>query len=142
MAVSISKQLMVEATMENMEQVIGLVEEILDDAECPMKIRMKIVVCVEELYVNVVNYAYGDKVGLCTLEVEAGEQNEKGYVRITLRDGGIPFDPLSREEPDISLSADDREIGGLGIFMVKKIMDRVEYTYKMNENILTMEKNW
>ena len=71
----------------------------------------------------------------------AGTENA-GYVRITLRDGGVPFNPLEKEDPDISLSAEERQIGGLGILMVKKIMDTVTYEYKDGQNVVTMEKRW
>ncbi len=142
MAASSIKSITVEATLNHMEQVIGFVEEKLNEIGCPMKVSMKILVCVEELYVNIVNYAYGGEAGPCTLEIETGEPDEKGYVRIILHDCGVPFDPLSGEEPDISLSADDREIGGLGIFMVKNIMDKISYSYENKKNILTMEKSW
>lgn len=142
MAASSINRLTVEAAIGNMEQVTGIIEEQLDAAGCPMKIIMKILVCVEEAYVNIANYAYGESKGLCTVEIETGSKDETSYVRIQLRDSGKPFNPLEQEDPDITLSADDREIGGLGIFMVKNIMDKVDYTYEVNENILTMEKTW
>lgn len=137
-----TKLLTVDATMDNMDKVISLVEENLDMAGCPMKITMKIMVCVEEAYVNIVNYAYGGQNGKCTIELQTESGDEKGYAKIVLRDGGIPFNPLIKEEPDINLSAEERNIGGLGIYMVKNIMDRVDYAYEGKENILTMEKGW
>ena len=73
------------------------------------------------------------------MRVEVSE--EPVTVMITFVDHGIPYDPLAKEDPDIKLPADEREVGGLGIFMTKKIMDDVTYTYKDGKNILTLKKN-
>lgn len=134
----ISKELTIDANLENLDNVLQLVEGSLEIAECPMKVIMQIAVCVEEVFVNVANYAYGDKQGDCTITVEIQDNNAK----ITLIDRGLPFNPLAKEDPDITLSADERQIGGLGIFMVKKSMDKVFYSNDDGNNIFIMEKSW
>lgn len=136
------KTITVDATMEQLDTVIGWVEAYLTDCACPMKLSMKILVCVEELYVNVVNYAYGSQTGSCTMELAQIQDAEACEVMLQIRDSGTPFNPFEREDPDITLSADEREIGGLGIYMVKNIMDTVSYEYKQQENIVTMKKKW
>ena len=125
------KLITVEASMENLDKITSFVEAFLDDYACPMK-----------LYANVVNYAYGSRGGNCTIELEGKAYETEHEVCICMRDQGVPFDPFAKEDPDITLSADEREIGGLGIYMVKTIMDIVSYEYKQQENIVTMIKKW
>ena len=127
------KLITVEASMENLDKITSFVEAFLDDYACPMKIA---------LYANVVNYAYGSRGGNCTIELEGKAYETEHEVCICMRDQGVPFDPFAKEDPDITLSADEREIGGLGIYMVKTIMDIVSYEYKQQENIVTMIKKW
>lgn len=91
-----------------------------------------------QAFVNVANYAYGAGTGPVTLSTMA--KKETGTLTVSLTDNGTPFNPLEREDPDLSLPAEEREIGGLGIFMVKKNMDEVGYDYKNGQNILTMRK--
>ncbi len=134
----ISKELTVDANLEKLDNVMQFVEDALEDAECPMKTIMQIAVCVEEVFVNVASYAYGEEQGYCTLELDVGNNN----IKIKIADKGIKFNPLEKADPDITLSADERQIGGLGIFMVKKTMDKVSYYNEAGENILIMEKSW
>lgn len=136
------KAITVEASMEYLDKVTSFVEAFLEDYACPIKIAMKILLCVEELYANVVNYAYGSKDGSCTIELEGKAYETENEVCICMRDQGVPFDPFAKEDPDITLSVDEREIGGLGIYMVKNIMDTVSYEYKQQENIVTITKKW
>ncbi len=135
------KELNVKATLENLHTVLGFIEENLELVECPMKIAMKIVVCVEELYVNVASYAYEGVSGDCRLELVVDDATPN-RVNITILDEGKPFNPLEKEDPDTTLDADEREIGGLGIFMVKNIMDTISYERKGENNIIIMEKSW
>ena len=107
-----------------------------------MKIAMQVLVAIEEIYVNIANYAYGEKVGRCKVIIDVKDNDGKTTAIISLRDSGIEFDPLGRADPDITLSAEERQIGGLGIYMVKKSMDKVTYQYINGENILTVEKSW
>lgn len=126
------------AKTESLDDAIAFVEETLETLDCPMKATMQITVCVEEMFMNVANYAYGDGEGEVALALES---NGRG-VAITLTDRGMPFDPLAKSDPDVTLSAEERDIGGLGIFMVKKSMDEVAYRRENDQNIFTMTKNW
>ncbi|MBQ1507876.1 MAG: anti-sigma factor antagonist [Erysipelotrichaceae bacterium] len=131
-------ELFIEALVENLPEVQAFVEERLNRAGCPMKAQMQISLAVEEIFVNIANYAYLPGKGNATVRVEISE--DPVMVTITFIDHGIPYDPLAKEDPDVSLSAEEREVGGLGIFMTKKIMDDVSYTYKDGQNILTLKK--
>ena len=123
---------------ENLNDVLGFVEETLEAFECPMKTQMAICVAIEEVFVNVARYAYPNAEGDMTLHIGFDEQ--KHVVTFRMADKGVPFDPLKKPDPDITLSAEEREIGGLGIFITKKTMDTVTYAYENGENILTMTK--
>ncbi len=136
-----NNEITLKASMDNLDKALGFVEEQLEEAGCPMKISMKIAVCVEELFVNIVNYAYDGEEGECQLAVEIDE-NQPHKVRLTLSDSGKSFNPLEKEDPDTTLDAEERDIGGLGIFMVKNIMDTISYERKDENNIIIMEKNW
>lgn len=130
--------LTVEATDENLDRVIGFVEEALEQYDCPMKAMMQVDLCVEEIYVNIAHYAYAPEVGPATIQVDV--EPEPLSVTITFVDQGIPYDPLAKEDPDVTLSAEERRIGGLGVFLVKKNMDDVKYEYKDGSNVLTISK--
>ena len=136
-----NKEINVEATMDNLDTVLGFIEENLELADCPMKIAMKIAVCVEELFVNVVNYAYEGFVGKCKITFDALDDDENKVV-ISISDQGKEFNPLEKADPDTTLDADEREIGGLGIFMVKNIMNHIYYERSGENNIIIMEKSW
>ena len=129
-------ELTVEAKLDNLQQVISFVDEHLEEMGCPMKTQLQIDVAVEEAYVNVASYAYTPGTGPVTLKVEKSASE----IRITFLDSGVPFNPLEKEDPDVSLPASERQIGGLGIFMVKKSMDNVQYAYLDGKNILTLTK--
>ena len=116
----------------------GLTEQILEKHECPMKIQTAVCVAIEEVFVNVAHYAYGESQG--DVKFEIAFDKETRNVTFRMADKGIPFNPLNKPEPDITLSAEEREIGGLGIFITKKTMDLVTYAYENGENILTMIK--
>ena len=126
----------VQATTENLDTVIGFVDEFLEELGCSMKTQMQIDLCVEEMYINIANYAYGDDIGEAEIEVS----ENCGEVSITMKDRGVPYNPLEKPDPDTTLSAEERQVGGLGIFIVKKIMDTVLYEYKDGQNIFTMTK--
>jgi anti-sigma regulatory factor (Ser/Thr protein kinase) len=126
------------AKIEALSDVLGFVDRMLELYECPMKSQTAICVAIEEVFVNVAHYAYGDGDGDMTLGI--GFDKESREVTFRMTDKGTPFDPLKKPDPDITLSAEDREIGGLGIFITKKTMDTVTYAYENGENILTMIK--
>lgn len=131
-------ELNVEAKTENLDQVLAFVDSHLEEKGCAMKVQMQLDVAVEELFVNIAQYAYHPDVGVATIRVEV--QEEPLAVIITFIDNGVPYDPLAKEEPDITLSAEERQIGGLGIYMVKKSMDDISYEYKNGQNILRIKK--
>lgn len=133
------KELTIEATVRNIPDVTAFVDEELEALDCPMKAKFQIDVAIDELFGNIAFYAYHPHTGPVTVRVET-EEAPKAVV-ITFIDRGIPYDPLSGEEPDITLSADQRKIGGLGIFLVKKTMDDMNYEYKDGQNILKIRKN-
>lgn len=132
------RELTIEATVENLEKVTAFVNEELEKLDCPMKIQAQINVAVDELFSNIAHYAYAPRTGSAVVLVEVKESPLE--VVITFIDRGIPYDPLKSKEPDVTLSAEDREIGGLGIFLVKKVMDDVTYEYRDGQNILRIRK--
>ena len=127
-----------DAAVDQLDEVVAFVTDQLDQLDCPPKHRIQIEVAVEELFVNIASYAYRPGTGTADVTVEAFDNPKT--VEITFKDSGVPYDPLAKQDPDISLSADDRQIGGLGIFMVKKTMDDMRYEYKDNQNVLTIRK--
>ena len=132
------KELTIAATIENIETVTDFVNEQLEAYDCPMKAQMQIDFAIDELFGNIAHYAYNPEIGSATVRVEVIE--DPLSVVITFIDNGIPYDPLKKEDPNTTLSADEREIGGLGIFMVKKTMDDIIYEYKDGQNRLTIVK--
>ena len=132
------KDITVNATLDNLEAVQDFVREELESQGCSMKVMMQIEIAVEEIYVNIVHYAYNPEIGKATIRCEVTDNPMQ--VIIQFLDSGVPFDPLAKEDADITLSAEDREIGGLGIFMVKQSMDEVNYEYKEGKNVLTIRK--
>ena len=133
------KELNVAATVENIEVVTDFVNEQLEAFDCPMKAQMQIDIAIDELFGNIAHYAYNPEVGDATVRVEVVE--DPLAVIITFIDKGVPYDPLAKADPNTALSAEEREIGGLGIFMVKKTMDDITYEYKDGQNILKIKKN-
>lgn len=131
-------ELTLEAKVENLDDVLAFVDTVLEELNCSPKAQMQIDVAVEELYVNIASYAYPDGTGMATIRVE--KQTEPLGVAITFIDSGVPYDPLAKKDPDITLSAEERQIGGLGIYMAKKSMDSIEYKYADGHNILTIKK--
>ena len=99
---------------------------------------MQITVAVEEIFVNIAHYAYSPETGEARVLCEARE--DPLSMSITFLDAGRKFNPLENEEPDTALSAEERDIGGLGIFLTKKFMDNVEYSYEDGKNIFKMQK--
>ena len=126
------------AKTESLNDVLGFVEETLERFACPIKIQTAVCVAIEEVFVNVAHYAYPETGGDMTLHIGFDEDSRTITFRMT--DKGIPFDPLQKPDPDITLSAEARDIGGLGIFIAKKTMDSLSYAYENGENILTMLK--
>jgi anti-sigma regulatory factor (Ser/Thr protein kinase) len=133
------KELRIDAKTENLEQVLAFLDAELESIDCPMKEQMQLDVAVEEIFVNIASYAYQPGEGDALIELEKLEGPDR--VAVTFIDSGVPYDPLAKEDPDVTLSAEERQIGGLGIYMVKKSMDEMTYEYKDNKNILKIVKN-
>lgn len=133
-----SRELKVKAVLESVAAVTDFVDAELEAAACPMKIQMQVDVVIDELVSNVANYAYPEETGDLTIQIAVNE-DPKEFI-MTLIDSGIPYNPLEKEDPDINASVEDRPIGGLGIFMVKKMMDDMKYQYLDGKNILTVRK--
>lgn len=131
-------ELTLEAIIDNIPKVTEFVDKKLEAFDCPLKIQMQIDVAIDELFSNIAKFAYRPEVGPATVKVEV--EQEPLSVIITFIDKGKPYDPLSQGDPDVTLSAEEREIGGLGIYLVKKTMDDVNYEYKDGQNILTIKK--
>ena len=134
------KRITVKATIENVQKVTDFVNEELESLGCSMKAQMQIDIAIDELFGNIANYAYGTGEGTATVEVH-GRLEEPAQVWITFKDQGVPYNPLAKDDPDVTLSVEERQIGGLGIFLVKKTMDDISYEYRDGKNILTIKKN-
>ena len=132
------KELTIAATVENIEVVTDFVNQQLEELACPMKAQMQIDIAIDELFSNIAHYSYNPEIGQATVRIEVMENPLA--VSITFIDNGMPFDPLSKEDPDLTLSAEERQIGGLGIYMVKESMDEIIYEYKGGQNILSIKK--
>ncbi len=130
--------LTVKAELNNLSEVQSFIDERLESAGCSMKAQIQIDVAVEEIYVNICHYAYKDK-GV-NGDAAIRMRIDDGVAEIVFEDSGIPYDPLSNKEPDVTLPADKREIGGLGIFITRKTMDEVKYKYIDGKNQLTLCK--
>lgn len=129
------------ARKEELNELLALIEENLETAGCPMKSQTAVLVSIEEIFVNIASYAFpDDENGEAEFVLDIDDAARR--VSLTLKDDGIPFNPLAAAAPDLSLSAEERRIGGLGIFMVKKMMDEVHYQYSGGFNITTMIKNF
>ena len=128
----------VDATVDNLNKVLAFIDEQLEANNCPMRVMLEIDVAAEEIFVNVASYAYTSGIGSVAIEVNFEEKPKAVAIRFI--DSGIPYNPLEKEDPDVTLPAEKRGIGGLGVFMVKKSMDEVAYEYKDGKNHLTIRK--
>ena len=132
------REITVDATIENITEVTAFVDKQLEAFDCPMKVQMQIDIAIDELFSNIAHYAYKPEVGKATVRVEFDEEPRAAVV--TFVDRGVPYDPLAKKDPDVTLSAEERKIGGLGIYLVKKSMDDMFYEYKDGQNMLTIKK--
>ncbi|MBQ7057882.1 MAG: ATP-binding protein [Firmicutes bacterium] len=131
------KELTVEARLENLEKVIGFISQNLEEAGGSPAIEIQVHLAVEEIFVNVASYAYEPETGPVT--VQCGLSGTDRFV-IVFIDQGVPYDPLAKEDPDVTLEIEERQIGGLGIFLAKQYMEEMSYRYENGSNILTMIK--
>ena len=132
------EKITVDAVVENLQTVIDFATEKLEARDCPMKASMQLELVVEEIFVNIASYAYHPEIGAATFCMEF-EENPSA-VKMTFIDGGKPYNPLEKDDPDTTLELEDRDIGGLGIFLVKKNVDEISYEYADGKNILRMKK--
>ena len=132
------KQMTLPAKRRNIPLIIDFVNRELESMGCSRKTEAQIDIAIDELYSNIANYGYEEDDGQVTVTLDT--DTVPRTVTISFTDEGKPFNPLERADPDITLSAKDRKIGGLGIYMVKKSMDDVLYEYKDGKNILTIRK--
>ena len=133
-----AKKMTIDAKIENLNDVLAFVDAELEAKDCSPKAQMQLDIAVEEIFVNIAHYAYAPETG--TADITVDTEKEPGNVIITFVDSGIPYDPLAKPDPDVTLSAEERQIGGLGIFMVKNTMDDMQYEYKDGHNVLTIKK--
>ena len=126
------------AAVENIGKITAFVEGKLEERDCPLKKTMEISMAVDEIMANVAMYAYAPGTGDVT--VQFGFEEASRTASVTFIDGGVAFDPLAKEDPDVTLPAEQRKIGGLGIFLVKKTMDEVTYKREDEKNVLCIRK--
>ncbi len=131
-------EFVIEAKVENLDEVLAFIDERLENAGCSMKVQTQIDIAVEEIFVNIASYAYAPGVGNADIGFMIDGEPSMAVIRFT--DKGTPYNPLEKADPDITLPAEERPIGGLGIYMVKKSMDEVEYEYKDGCNVFTIKK--
>ena len=132
------KIITVPAEAAALETVNAFIQEKLESINCPKRAKMQMMLAVEEIFVNISSYAYHPEVGQAEVGVDI--DGDPPTVTIRFLDQGRPFNPLEKPDADITLSAQEREIGGLGILLVKKIMDQVDYAYENGKNILIIKK--
>lgn len=131
-------ELTVSATLENLDQVTEFINEQMEENGCSMKLQTQVDLAVEEIYVNIARYAYRPADGSATIRCEVG--GDPLQIIIAFLDSGKPYNPLEKDDPDVTLSAEERDMGGLGIFMVKNLVDEIKYEYRDGRNILTIQK--
>ncbi len=134
------KELNLIASDDTLYTVLGEVRESLESGGAEENQIIPILIAVEEVYVNIAHYAYAGKPGEAKVSIDIIPEPRK--IWIEFRDRGTPYNPLAKEDPDINLSAAERKIGGLGIYMVKHMMDNVRYEYTDGQNVLTAEKGF
>lgn len=132
------QEMTLPAAIENIPKVTAWIDAQLEQLDCSMKAQMQLDVAIDEVYSNIARYAYPDQPGSATVQMDFDEASRQ--FSITFLDQGVPFDPLRQSDPDTSLKVEERGIGGLGIFLVKKTMDEVTYQYKDGKNILCLKK--
>ena len=133
-------ELSIEATIENLEKVEEFIDENLDKCNFSTKRMNQIKISVEEIYVNIAHYAYSPNTGMAKISVDINQDDK--YMEIVFIDQGKPYNTLENKDPDVKLKLSERQMGGLGIYMTKKLMDDISYEYSHGKNILTLKNNW
>ena len=134
------EELVIEAVVDNLDAVNSFVHKSIEQFEVAKRTLMQIDLIVEEIFVNVASYAYAPNTGSVKILIEAKEEPHT-VVSLTFIDSGVPYNPLERSDPDINLSADDRQIGGLGIFLTKNLVDNISYQFVDGQNVLQLTKS-
>lgn len=134
------KEITLSAIVSNVEKVTSLINEELERVGCPISIQSQIDIAIDELFSNIANYAYNPNIGDATIKYDVTSDGHSAT--IVFVDSGKPYNPLKKDDPNVKADINDRGIGGLGIFMVKKSMDDITYEYKDNKNILTIKKHF
>jgi anti-sigma regulatory factor (Ser/Thr protein kinase) len=129
-----SKSITVQASTESLDEVLAFVETVAEDM--PFKLQNQLAIAAEEIFVNIANYAY-EAGGEAVITAESDDEK----LVLTFEDKGTPYNPLQKDDPDTSATAEEREIGGLGIFMIKKLTDGIEYEHAGGKNILKISKS-
>lgn len=129
------KEIYLDAVNDNLDVVLEFVNTELKAHGCDMKVQTQINIAIEEIFVNIANYAYKPEIGGVKIRVAVGDETV-----IEFEDKGVPYNPLERNDPDIHKPLEEREVGGMGIFMVKNFMDSIEYKNVDSKNILTIRK--
>ena len=131
-------ELTLKAVIESIPAATAFIDEQLEALDCAMRAQMQIDVAIDELFCNIARYAYDGGDGEATVKFDFDPSDRTAM--ITFEDSGKPFDPLQKADPDVTLAAEDRAIGGLGIFLVKKTMDAMAYRRENDQNMLTIHK--
>lgn len=134
------KEIELDAVVDNLPELTTFVESYAESLDCPVKVMMQLDVAIDEIFSNITHYAYPDKSGKVKVSIDCLENPKR--MKLMFEDEGIRYNPLEKEDPDINISAEERQIGGLGIYIVKKTMDSMEYSYENGRNILTIIKNY
>ena len=132
------QELKVKASQSTLDTVLDCIKDYLTENGCPEELKTIISIAAEEIYINIAHYAYGGIEGEAEVEMDVHPDPE--CYRLTFRDWGKPFNPLDEDAPDFDLPVEERPVGGLGIYMVREMMDKVEYRYENGQNILVLEK--
>jgi len=130
-------ELGVPAKIESWARVRDFLESYLEKRDCTPREQTQVLIAAEEIFINIASYAYEGEGGSAVVRLKLEQGN---VLSLQFEDGGKPYNPLENEDPDIALSAEEREVGGLGIYLVKKSMDNVTYQYVDGKNCLTLVK--
>lgn len=132
-------QIELESKLESLDTLNDFVHQIIQNSPCTEQQQIQIDLVVEELFVNIVNYAYPDSMGM--VQVECKLSGDAGQVIIQFKDQGIEFNPLAKKEIDVHDRFERRPVGGLGIYLAKKYTNSIEYERADGSNVLTIMKN-
>ena len=136
---AILKEITMDAIMGNLDDALTFIDDYLDEFGCSAKSKMQVDLAAEEIFVNIAQYSYSSGIGNVTIRIGLSEDHSQ--VSITFIDSGIPYDPLTKDDPDVTLPVEERQVGGLGIFLIKKYTDDIRYKYAEGCNNLTIVKN-